>query len=306
VVFRSLLDPVSWLAAWKVANASDTLHGFTHLGNFLALGFARKGQRIVCTVTGLGRLWCGNGMRQRVGRQVVLWGYRILLRRADAILFQNSDDLSEFRKRVLSRPGLPQMPTYLTPGSGVDVDACGRVARAAKREGRALRIGFFSRADELKGVGIFYEVAARLAGRHEFIHAGHHGKGRYSREGIEELARVSGVRYLGVLEEPLACISSCDLVLLPTMYREGVPRLLLECFALGVPAICFAGPGIDEHVDHGVNSFIAKDAEDMISVIEAMTLEKLAAISEAQTKYASDILSVDNVNRIYFESIGLK
>lgn len=304
--FRSLIDLRSWMAAWRVARASDTVHGFTHLGNFLALALARKGQRVVCSVTGLGRLWCGTGSKYRVARELVLWGYRTLLPKADAILFQNSEDLGEFRERVLNGRGVKGIPTYLTPGSGVDVDACARAANGVTKECGPLRVGFFSRADELKGVGVFYEVAARLSGRLEFIHAGHHGTGRYSLAGLEGLARKHGVRYLGVLEEPLACIASCDVVLLPTRYREGVPRLLLECFALGVPAVCFPGPGIDEHVKHGENSFIAHDVESIVALIEGLTSDKLAQISAAQKQYASEVLSVEKVNHIYFDAIHLQ
>jgi glycosyltransferase involved in cell wall biosynthesis len=59
------------------------------------------------------------------------------------------------------------------------------------------------------------------------------------------------VRYLGARDDVPALLALADLFVLPTYYREGVPRVLLEAAATGVPSIATDMPGCREVVAHG-------------------------------------------------------
>jgi glycosyltransferase involved in cell wall biosynthesis len=52
-------------------------------------------------------------------------------------------------------------------------------------------------------------------------------------------------------------ISECDCVVLPS-YREGMPRSILEAFAVGRPAIVSDVPGCRDIVEHKINGLLCK------------------------------------------------
>lgn len=306
LILRSVLDFRGWFQICQALRQVGVVHAFTHPANLFSLLVARRTQTIVCTVTGMGRLWCMNGALGVIGRQCLMSAYRFLLWRAKAIIFQNTEDRKLFEQKILNQFHCRRVRIYKTSGSGVNVQECQLFANNKDRRSGKLKIGFFSRADALKGVGVFYEIAAKLGKRHLFVHAGHAGEGQYAADKIRATAAANNVIYLGVLKNPLPEIADCDLLLLPTTYREGVPRLLLECFALGVPTICYAGPGISEHVVHDLNSYIAFDAAEMADIIESATSEKLSRLSHEQRAYAARCFSVDGVTEIYLQALQLK
>ena len=60
--------------------------------------------------------------------------------------------------------------------------------------------------------------------------------------------------------------------MLPSYYREGVPRVLLEALALEKPVVTTDSAGCREVVDHGKNGFLVpvKDPASLASAIRAL------------------------------------
>jgi N,N'-diacetylbacillosaminyl-diphospho-undecaprenol alpha-1,3-N-acetylgalactosaminyltransferase len=74
-----------------------------------------------------------------------------------------------------------------------------------------------------------------------------------------------------------------DVVTLPSYYREGVPKVLLEAMAMGKPIVTTNNVGCREVVDHGVNGMLVPMRD---SAALAVALEELIADPETRARYA--------------------
>ena len=85
-----------------------------------------------------------------------------------------------------------------------------------------------------------------------------------------ELDRVCrSVRWIGRRSDVLDILAASDVVVLPTYYREGIPRVLLEAASMGLPLVATAVPGCTEVVEDGSNGFLvpARDPEALAASI---------------------------------------
>jgi glycosyltransferase involved in cell wall biosynthesis len=51
-------------------------------------------------------------------------------------------------------------------------------------------------------------------------------------------------------------LQTIDIAVLPSFYREGLPRSLIEAAAAGLPIVTTDSPGCREVVEDGVNGFL--------------------------------------------------
>ena len=93
-----------------------------------------------------------------------------------------------------------------------------------------------------------------------------------SRSQIDAWLAEGMVRYLGVSNDVRAEITMADCIVLPSYYREGVPRSLLEAAAMGRPIITTDAVGCREVVKDGVNGFLCRvrDEDDLAEKMERM------------------------------------
>lgn len=75
---------------------------------------------------------------------------------------------------------------------------------------------------------------------------------------IEQWHREGAINYLGISDKVEHEIAEADCIVLPSYYREGVPRSLLEGAAMGKPLITTDNIGCRETVDDGINGFLCK------------------------------------------------
>ena len=78
----------------------------------------------------------------------------------------------------------------------------------------------------------------------------------FSAKEIALLAKNKNVIFLGKRNDISELINFSDVCLLPTKYREGTPRFLLESMASAKPIITTINPGCDYLVNEGVNGYI--------------------------------------------------
>ena len=73
------------------------------------------------------------------------------------------------------------------------------------------------------------------------------------------------VTWLGRSDDVRAHIAAAECVVLPSYYREGTPKSLLEAASMGKPLITTDAVGCRQTVDDGVNGFLCRprDAEDL-------------------------------------------
>ena len=80
------------------------------------------------------------------------------------------------------------------------------------------------------------------------------------------------INYLGGSDDVRVKISKADSIVLPSFYREGIPRVLLEGASMQKPIITTDNVGCRDVVDDGVNGYLCevKSAEDLADKMERM------------------------------------
>lgn len=229
---------------------------------------------VVNNIAGLGATF----VQRSLLTQVVQSLYKVSLRRSHRVFFQNSDDHDMFVRSGLVRADAADR----LPGSGVDL------ARYVPRPpaplaGRSFRFLLIARM--LKSKGILEYVEAARAMRRRFPHVRFQLLG-FIEEGYDSAISRAQIRvweeeglveYLGSTDDVIPYIEAADCVVLPTFYREGVPRALLEAAAVARPLIATDTVGCRDVVDDGINGFLCqpRDAADL-----ADKMTRMARLSE--------------------------
>jgi len=97
------------------------------------------------------------------------------------------------------------------------------------------------------------------------------------------------VRWLGWVEEMRDFYSSVDVVLV-TSEQEGMPLVVLEAMACGVPVVSLDVGGIREVLVHGETGFVAADEEEFIQSILRLGDEKLRQRMSRAARQRADSL----------------
>ena len=84
------------------------------------------------------------------------------------------------------------------------------------------------------------------------------------------------VKYHGETDDVHRYISSSDCIILPSFYREGTPKSLLEALAMSKPIITTNLPGCADTVDDGKNGYLC-EPQSVKSLTEA--IEKFINLS---------------------------
>lgn len=150
-----------------------------------------------------------------------------------------------------------------------------------------VRLLCVSRIDPRKGVRYLPDVVQALRGRgHEValtIVGGDVGTlGRQEREVAQARARELGIdarmTYLGAqsIEEVHELEREHDVLLVPSLPGEGVPRVIIEAFAAGLPVIATRVAGIPDVVEHERRGLLVKPADPaaMASEVERLLMDE--------------------------------
>ena len=233
----------------------DLLHSFTvkcAVYGALASRIA-KVPAVVNAVAGMGYVFTSSHFKARALRPVVRLLMRFTLAGGHSrLILQNPDDAEAFVQSRL----VPVQQIRVIRSSGVDTSRF--FPRNDATQGQPLRVLLAARLLWEKGVGEFVEASKKLkdGGRDiEFILAGtpDHGNPRsVERAQVERWARDGLINWLGHVEDMAALMRSVDVMALPSYYREGVPRSLIEGAASGLALVTTDLPGCREVVsEHG-------------------------------------------------------
>ncbi len=73
---------------------------------------------------------------------------------------------------------------------------------------------------------------------------------------IEKWVENGWIEWLGKSDDVARLISGANLVVLPSVYNEGIPRILLESCAIGRACVCYDSGGCGSLVIDGENGFL--------------------------------------------------
>lgn len=223
---------------------------------------------IVNAVSGLGYAFTSSDVRAAVLRPFLRVLYRLALGPSSSrTIFQNPEDLSDFVRMAVVR----REHAVLIRGSGVD---CSRFQPSPEPNGPPV-VMLASRMLWDKGAKEFVEAArlSRGQGRSaRFALVGAPDLGNPNAIPVAQLetwARDGIVEWWGHREDMPAVLAQASVVVLPTAYGEGVPKVLLEAAAAGRPIVATDVRGCREIVRSGVNGLLVtpKDVAGLAKAI---------------------------------------
>jgi len=170
---------------------------------------------------------------------------------------------------------VPQQHIRVIRGSGVDLSRFRPSPRDAAEQ-RPLRVLLAARLLWEKGVGEYAEASRllRAEGRNiRFFLAGMPDPGNpgsVQRPLVETWAEEGLVEWLGHVDDMPALMRTMDVMALPSYYREGVPKSLIEAAACGLALVTTDLPGCREVVsDSGCDGLhvAPRDARSLADAI---------------------------------------
>ena len=171
----------------------------------------------------------------------------------DAVMVMNEADAEACRKFQLTRRG---GQWFKIPGVGIDVGAFSAGLGEDAQEQLDAEMGlspdrpvvlYLGRFIATKRPGDILELARRTGGEVDFILA---GEGPLWRRIKRRAASVGAhVRVLGWTEQAVQLVQRCTLVAFPSVFHEGLPRLLLEAQAAGKPVVAYDVRGSCDAID---------------------------------------------------------
>ncbi len=96
------------------------------------------------------------------------------------------------------------------------------------------------------------------------------------RDQISELQLDDVVALRGFTRNVPCAIRRLDALLLPSLFGEGMPMVVLEALSAGVPVVATRVEGTPEVVRHGIEGYLAipRDADDIAIQIQAMCADR--------------------------------
>lgn len=230
----------------------DLLHNFT-LKCAIYGALAARMARIPATVNavaGMGYVFTSDTIKARMLRPLVkMLLHATLDNERSLLVLQNPDDAAAFTTAGLISPD----KIRVIRSSGVNTTRFQPSKRFPNRHER-LRVLLAARLILEKGIHEFAEAASllRQQGRDiEFLLAGDPDPGNphsVSSEQVQQWADTGLVRWLGHVDDMPALLSTVHVMALPSYYREGVPKSLIEGAACGLALITTDRPGCREVV----------------------------------------------------------
>ena len=256
-------------------------------------------------VTGLGSVFDQDTWLFRIVKSL----YRTAFANCPEVYLQNSEDLELFVRSGL----IERDQAVLLPGSGVDL--CYFYPTSIPGKGLSQTFLLVARMLREKGVIEFAEAAGMLQKRYpeaRFQLLGPFGTGKIGgldERDIDALVRRTGVTYLGQTNDVRPFLAAADCVVLPSYYREGTPRSLLEAAAMGRPIITTDMPGCRDVVQHGATGYLCKprDADDLEAKMEqflAGTQVEREAMGRASRSRMEDCFDERRVIEAYRNAIS--
>ncbi|MGE5563891.1 MAG: glycosyltransferase family 4 protein [Bacillota bacterium] len=221
---------------------------------------------IVSLITGAGYAFGrGREPKRLMSRAAATLLYRAAFKRSTIVIFQNPDDERDFRRLRIVPPG---RKTAVVNGSGVDLEHFAEVPLPERAS-----FLMIARLVKDKGIVEFAEAAKRLKAAHPetpiaLVGPFHPSPDSLKASEMEELVR-RGIDYKGAMTDVRPAIADCSVYVLPSKYREGTPRSILEAMSMGRAIITTDMPGCRETVADGENGFLIppRDADALFDAM---------------------------------------
>jgi glycosyltransferase involved in cell wall biosynthesis len=293
----------------------DVIHAFDTKPALIAPVAARyAGITVrVRTITGMGYVFSSDALLAKILKPIYRISQRFASASCAATIFQNTDDFNYFLENKMAKKNT----MIIVKGSGIDiVEYDKKLASLQLQMGlkdslglkRKYTVLMVARLVKDKGVIEFLEASRQIRNTRDdidFVLVGplaSEGKQGISKSNLDEYS--DDIHYLGKRSDIPELMQLCDCFVLPSYYREGVPRVLLEAGWQGKPIVTTDMPGCREIVKDGWNGWLIppRNASALAQTI-TKTIEMDAAeqtlFGQRSRKYIREEFSLECVFNAY-------
>jgi N,N'-diacetylbacillosaminyl-diphospho-undecaprenol alpha-1,3-N-acetylgalactosaminyltransferase len=217
-------------------------------------------QIIIGTQPGLGILYSPNHLNYL---KVYKWCFenlnKMICKLSDITIYQNLSDLElMLRKNIISNTN-----SCLIKSSGIDTNYFSFDERKLEidlLESKKINVVLISRLIKSKGIIDFCELAKQIRKKYDnviFNIVGNIPKNSPDKISINIFKKYNKhVKFLGLKKDVKKTLSESHLMVFPSRYAEGVPRVLLEAASMGLPLIAYENAGSNEVIHHNKNGYL--------------------------------------------------
>lgn len=229
-----------------------------------------------------------------------------------AVIFQNTSDFEDLKKTgVIAKAN----KVFFTKGSGTDLN---QYSFSKLPEGERVKILFPTRMLWEKGVRELKEATDILRPKYEnlvsFVLAGladDGNKSGVSSEYLKEWSDGNYVNWIGYQKNMPAIFESAEIVTLPSYYREGIPKSLIEACAIGRAIVTTKSVGCEDCVEEGFNGYKVepRDPKALAEALEKLILsrndrELFGLNSRKKAEIDFDVNLVIAIHMTIYKNIG--
>lgn len=279
---RGVLNKIQFaLDMYKILknNDFDVVHCFRMqpniIGGFIAGVLGQK--NVINHITGLGILFTKTSLKYRIQKQFVKFCYQFNNRIFNTkYIFQNNDDVIELginQNFTIVRGSAVNEEIFFSKKNGKSI----YFQKSKYETQKKISVLFASRLLKSKGLDILVK-ALKLANNSvnnnfQLLVAGwidEQNLDSYNRDDIELFKQNDFVHFLGDRQDISDLINTSDICALPTSYREGTPRFLLEAMACSKPIITTNVPGCNHLIDKKNENGILIEKNDFLALTKAL------------------------------------
>lgn len=262
---------------------------------------------VVSLITGLGFAFTGLTLKSKILQHLNEFLYKISVRKNKIIVFQNNDDRQLFfDRKILTQKNR----TEVVSGSGVNLNQFNFVPHEDKD---VVSFVIVTRLIREKGVQLYLDAAKVLKNKYpntEFhvIGSVQNSPSAIKTEELSDLNDKGIVVFHGTQSNISEHLAKRDVFVLPSFYREGIPRSIQEALSTGRAIITTDAPGCRETVINGVNGFLipTQNLEALINAMEFFITkpEKIKEMGLKSREYAENRFDVKIINKNLLDMIN--
>lgn len=267
--------------------------------------------RVIGMLEGLGYTFTeqpeGLSKKTQLIKKIQVFLYKIALPQLDQLIFLNPDD----PKDLIERYVINVKNIEVLGGIGLNLHHY----KYSENFNSNISFIFIARLLAEKGIHDYIKAAKIVKEKYpsvKFTVLGAIDKealGSLKEEELENLVKTNIIEYPGHVNNVSEWIENSSVFVLPSYYREGVPRSTQEAMAIGRAVITTDVPGCRETVVDGVNGFLVPKwnpealAEKMIYFIE--NPEQIQVMGAESYKIAVEKFDAEKVNQRLVNILGL-
>ena len=209
--------------------------------------------KFVVSIIGLGYIFSSKGLLASIRRIFISFLYKIAFKiKNPYVIFQNSND----KNIIISLTSLKKNNLVIIPGSGVDLN---KYKFSEMPKGKPIML-FASRLLISKGLREFIKASESfddilfvIIGRLDTD-----SKECISKKELYSSLTPGKLEYWGYKENIIEYLKKSSIVILPSFYGEGLPKILIEAASIGRPIITTNHPGCRDAIIDGETGILIK------------------------------------------------